>query len=335
MKPDNVARRNVVGSQRGRRAPTVAVLGGGVGGMSAAHELVERGFQVTVYEAKSVQGGKARSIFVPGTGSEGRRGLPGEHGFRFFPSFYKHLPDTMKRIPFGTNAQGVFDNLVATDRTRVFQTSGAWFDLVSHFPRSLEDFRKFQPSSWYARMGIPDADTKEFLRRTMLFLTSCPERRLAECENVTYWDYFDFEHRHPNFRRFFGEIAVQSLVAMRPRLASARTTVTVGLQLLLDHLKPGTQVARVLNGPTHDAWLDPWLLYLRQRGVDYRFGTPVATLECEKGRITGARLASGEVVRADYYVSSLPAERMAPLVNERLAAADPSSPTSPASAADG
>jgi uncharacterized protein with NAD-binding domain and iron-sulfur cluster len=280
MKPDNVARRNVVGSQRGRRAPTVAVLGGGVGGMSAAHELVERGFQVTVYEAKSVQGGKARSIFVPGTGSEGRRGLPGEHGFRFFPSFYKHLPDTMKRIPFGTNAQGVFDNLVATDRTRVFQTSGAWFDLVSHFPRSLEDFRKFQPSSWYARMGIPDADTKEFLRRTMLFLTSCPERRLAECENVTYWDYFDFEHRHPNFRRFFGEIAVQSLVAMRPRLASARTTVTVGLQLLLDHLKPGTQVARVLNGPTHDAWLDPWLLYLRQRGVDYRFGTPVATLEC-------------------------------------------------------
>ncbi|HET6982602.1 MAG TPA: FAD-dependent oxidoreductase [Myxococcaceae bacterium] len=316
MKTDN-------GGGRRGMAPSVAVLGGGVGGMSAAHELVERGFRVTVYEAKSVQGGKARSIFVPGTGSEGRRGLPGEHGFRFFPSFYKHLPDTMKRIPFGTNPQGVFDNLVATDRTRVFQTSGAWFDLVSHFPRSLEDFRKFQPSSWYSRMGIPDADTKEFLRRTMLFLTSCPERRLAESENVTYWDYYDFEHRHPNFQRFFGEIAVQSLVAMRPRLASARTTVTIGLQLLLDHLKPGTQVARVLNGPTHDAWLDPWLLYLRQRGVDYRFGTPVAALDCEKGRIIGARLRSGEIVRADYYVSALPAERMAPLVDEGLAAADP------------
>jgi|GEM_PF-129947 len=323
MKTDNVARRDVVGSRRGRPAPSVAVLGGGVGGMSAAHELVERGFRVTVYEAKSVQGGKARSIFVPGTASEGRRGLPGEHGFRFFPSFYKHLPDTMKRIPFGTNPQGVFDNLVATDRTRVFQTSGAWFDLVSHFPRSLEDLRRFQPSSWYARMGIPDADTREFLRRTMLFVTSCPERRLAEFESVTYWDYYDFEHRHPNFRRFLGEIAVQSLVAMRPRLASARTTVTVGLQLLLDHLKPGTQVARVLNGPTHDVWLDPWLLYLRQRGVDFRLGTPVAALESERGRITGARLASGEVVRADYYVSALPAERMAPLVDERLAAADP------------
>ncbi|HET6983814.1 MAG TPA: FAD-dependent oxidoreductase, partial [Myxococcaceae bacterium] len=58
------------GSQRGR-APSVAVLGGGVGGMSAAHELVERGFRVTVYEAKSIQGGKARSIFVAGTESGG------------------------------------------------------------------------------------------------------------------------------------------------------------------------------------------------------------------------------------------------------------------------
>jgi len=323
MKTDSVARRKVMGSQRGSRAPSVAVLGGGVGGMSAAHELVERGFPVTVYEAKAVQGGKARSVFVPGTGSEGRRGLPGEHGFRFFPSFYKHLPDTMKRIPFGTNPQGVFDNLVAADRTRVFQTSGAWFDLISHFPRSLDDLRRLHPSRSYAQMGIPDADTREFVRRTLLFLTSCPERRLAECENITYWDYFDFDQRHPNFRRFFGEIAVQNLVAMRPRLASARTTLTIGLQLVLDHLRPGTQVDRLLNGPTHDAWLDPWLLYLRQRGVDYRTGTPVAGLQCEKGRITGARLASGEVVRADYYVSALPAERMAALVDEPLAAADP------------
>ena len=25
--------------------------------------------------------------------------LPGEHGFRFFPNFYKHVTDTMSRIP--------------------------------------------------------------------------------------------------------------------------------------------------------------------------------------------------------------------------------------------
>src|SRR5215471_11946804 len=63
---------------------TVAVLGGGVAGLSAAHELAERGFRVHVYERKQALGGKARSIDVPGSGSDGRDPLPGEHDFRAF-----------------------------------------------------------------------------------------------------------------------------------------------------------------------------------------------------------------------------------------------------------
>src|SRR5258708_25812991 len=93
---------------------TVAILGGGVAGLSAAHELAERGYSVSVYESKPIWGGKARSMGSPGTGSDGRRDLPGEHGFRFFPGFYKHLPHTMKRIPCGANPHGVFANLVCT-----------------------------------------------------------------------------------------------------------------------------------------------------------------------------------------------------------------------------
>src|SRR4051794_41489687 len=83
----------------------VAVLGGGMAGLAAAHELAERGFLVDVYERKAL-GGKARSIPVEGTAAGGRKPLPGEHGFRFFPGFYHHVPDTMRPIPFGKNAHG-------------------------------------------------------------------------------------------------------------------------------------------------------------------------------------------------------------------------------------
>ena len=90
----------------------VIILGGGVAGMSAAHELIERGFEVVVLERTYMAGGKARSIPViteggEASGHELARGvaapiehrLPGEHGFRFFPGFYKHVIDTMRRTP--------------------------------------------------------------------------------------------------------------------------------------------------------------------------------------------------------------------------------------------
>ncbi len=65
-------------SQRPRRraGPEVAVLGGGMAGLAAAHELVERGFRVAVYERKAL-GGKARSIPVPASASGGHRALRG------------------------------------------------------------------------------------------------------------------------------------------------------------------------------------------------------------------------------------------------------------------
>ena len=51
----------------------VIVLGGGVAGMSAAHELIERGFEVVVLERRDIAGGKARSIPVidDGAGTSG------------------------------------------------------------------------------------------------------------------------------------------------------------------------------------------------------------------------------------------------------------------------
>src|SRR5438093_9084550 len=105
-----------------RKRDKVAVLGAGVAGLTAAQELIERRFDVTVFENRAEAGGKARSLLVKGTGTGGRRDLPAEHGFRFFPGFYRHVPDTMRRIPHtdGSRAEKtVLDNLVSADRITI------------------------------------------------------------------------------------------------------------------------------------------------------------------------------------------------------------------------
>lgn len=103
---------------------SVAVLGGGVAGLTAAHELAERGYRVTVYERNDAPGGKARSMDVPGTGTGGRLPLPGEHGFRFFPGFYRNLPDTLRRIPYPNNSGSVHGNLTNATECLVARYDG-------------------------------------------------------------------------------------------------------------------------------------------------------------------------------------------------------------------
>src|SRR3954453_2318645 len=119
-------------------ASTVAVLGGGVAGLTAAHELSDRGFAVDVYEARDLFGGKARSFGAPGTGTDGRADLPAEHGFRFFPGFYKHVPDTMQRIPYA--GKRVADNLVEATRALLAQAGGRNEMVgVTHGAATVED----------------------------------------------------------------------------------------------------------------------------------------------------------------------------------------------------
>ncbi|MCI0572389.1 MAG: FAD-dependent oxidoreductase [Myxococcaceae bacterium] len=306
---------------------SVAILGGGVGGMSAAHELAERGFSVTVYEARDALGGKARSICVPGTGLHGRRGLPGEHGFRLFPSFYRHLPDTMARIPFRWNPRGVADNFVSTRRTRLARAEGPPLDVVSRFPRDIHDWR----SAWQAVRrrdvtGIPDDEFTTFARTILTVLTTCEERRLGEYENISYWSYLDAQRRSPSFRLYFGQVALRVMAAMRPEAASLRTVGTIGLQLLLDHFRPGQEVNRLLNGPTSDAWLLPWRSYLEQLGVRFRKSTPIVSLQCQRDRVASVRVMGTdgpEEVRADFYVAALPVEAMVRLLDGPLLEADP------------
>ncbi len=315
------------------------VLGGGIGGMTAAHELAERGFEVVVLERRAAAGGKARSIYgAPRTLGPGPEQYfestvpwaPGEHGFRFFPGFYRHVVDSMRRVPVEAG-RCVADALVATTRVGVTQYGRPMVELPAHFPRSPGDavtvlhnlLLAFSPVT-----GLTPEDVAFFASRIWQILTSCPERRLAEYEQIDWWTFIDAGSRLAAYQKFLAQGNTRSLVAAQARLASARTVGDMFIQLALDILDPTAgAIDRVLDGPTTDVWIDPWKRWTESLGAEYRTGTEVKQIRCDRGRITGVvaeRDGRMELIEGDYYVSALPVERAAPLVTPEMLAADPS-----------
>src|SRR5215207_665183 len=302
---------------------TVAVLGGGVAGLSAAHELAERGFEVTVHEQRDAPGGKARSIPVAGSGVGGRADLPGEHGFRFFPGFYRHLPDTLGRIPL--DGRSVRDHLTGATRI-LFAQAGGPNEIIApaHFPESAEDFavlaRFLRDAA--SQVGVPPQEYAVLVERLLTLLTSCDERREQQWDLQSWWDYTGAERRSAAFQRFLADGLTRTLVAARGREMSARTGGLVLIQLLQDLSRAGGRADRVLDAPTSEVWIDPWVAHVRSRGADVRLGAAVEALHLEGGRIAGATVA-GQRIRADHYVAALPVEVMRQLASPALRAAEP------------
>ena len=116
----------------------VYILGGGVAGLSAAHELAERGFNVVVFEQHDICGGKARSMKNV---APGRPDLPGEHGFRFFPGFYWHLTHTMRRIVVDPLTGRTADqNLVKAEQISIAQDGRPLFVIKATRPNTLDQW---------------------------------------------------------------------------------------------------------------------------------------------------------------------------------------------------
>ncbi len=311
-------------------AQSVIIIGGGVAGLTAAQELAERGFRVQVFERRMVPGGKARSVPVPDSSENGSMPLPGEHGFRFFPGFYKHVPDTMRRIPRAGGGQGsVFDDLVDTTRIEFARAGTSPLVLLPRMPESLSDFKVMMQGLHEAeglRLGLTVEDLEFFAERMWQILTSCKERRLDEYERTGWWNFLDAPNRSKAYQDYLGEGLTRSLVAAKAKLASTKTVGDIGMQLILNLSTPGENSDRVLNGPTNEVWIQPWLKYLTGLGVKYTMGAEVENIGFDNGRVTGVTVKTegGEqTATADYYVMAVPIEVAATLLNEQMLAADP------------
>lgn len=329
---------------------SVAIFGGGVAGMTVAHELACRSgtfvgdlerifrrragraaagdggarkrvvFDIQIYEAKSMLGGKAASYGRPHTGDD--RDLPCEHGFHFFPGFYRHLEDTIGRIPA---TGGAPDDTVAD---HLIPGSWAWtamgrppLELRPHFPRGLRDVLAYgRGLRRFFELGLTVGDLRHFVERVWLLATSSEQRRREELDKISWWDFLQAGQRSPQFQKYLAEAPVVDYIACHAKEASARTVGEIGIQLVYAIAQPWSGGgSRVLDAPMHEALIGPWRRELQRLGVTFRTEHRLESLEVHGGRVTGAQVRSGSgqlhEVDADHYVVALPLEVAEPILN--------------------
>lgn len=251
--------------------------------------------------------------------------LPGEHGFRFFPAFYRNLFDTLKRIPVVAEGQNtndayrtVYDNLVPTeanwlaldDRKLRPNSKTANDGGVVRFPRRL---RKSLRESFdalddiYTELGYTIRDIELLKLRLFKYMTSCQRRRNEEYEAMSWSEFLGLSDLSEVARKDM-ETAPQLLAAMTASQSDARTQGNVATQLLLDPINADERVDSTLNAPTSIAWLGPWKSYLISQGV--RFVPGKLTGFAAKGRsiepVVVCDTGTTRVEASGYYVLAIP-----------------------------
>jgi uncharacterized protein with NAD-binding domain and iron-sulfur cluster len=279
-------------------------------------------------------GGKARSLPVPGSAAGGRLPLPAEHGFRFFPGFYHHVPDTMRRIPFGKNPHGVWDNMVNASETKAPRTNGRADGTIfgvapdPNEARTPDGMRRVLMEG-ISGSGIPPHEGAYFVERLMVFLTSSDERRYGQWEHVGWWDFIRAEGKSEEYQKVLARGLTRTVVAAKERVASTRTIGNMAEAFICNFENRGNDGApdRVLNLPTNEAWITPWAKLLRRLGVVFHGGQAVEALEVRNGRIVAARTkdrrGGRHRIEADWFVSAMPAERARRLWSPRVLRLDP------------
>ena len=214
--------------------------------------------------------------------------IPGEHGFRFFPGFYRHIFDTMKRTPLlndrGLASETAFNQLIQTPNPQL-SLKGGLHDFDSRNITTLAQARRSM-DLMTKQLKFKSTDLLGLSIKTFRFLTSGWKRRENETENITMIDYIG----GANPRRLYTQACLdfidkepRALAAMSAGESDARSQYSILLQLGSKSLPdPAT-----LNGPTSLAWLDPWKAYLKRQGVKFFVGRLVGMAPLDKTQWKG------------------------------------------------
>lgn len=216
---------------------------------------------------------ESRWLFVDTTFSK----MPAEHGFRFFPSFYRHLFDTMKRTPivnpsdYERGRTSVYENLTSSEVLGFARDNGKPSFSVPRKPIASFELMREYTDLVLDNLNYTMSDIGRFQLKLFKYMTSCRKRRVQQYENISWGSFVEETKYSPDSRRHI-ENGPQMSAALRGSKSDARTQGNITVQLLLDQINAGPLCDGTLEGPTSGTWFNHWYDYLAGEGVTFTRG---------------------------------------------------------------
>src|SRR5205823_611760 len=135
--------------------------------------------------------------------------------------------------------------------------------------------------------GIPadrfPLEMADFDRKVLTYLTSSIQRRKSEWDHVSWWDFLGANSKSQFFQNNVARQTTMGLVAVKPEVCSVNSAGNIVEAFVWNFLLPlpgphDAYIARFLNGPTSEVWINPWVDELTRLGVRFHTGAALEAL---------------------------------------------------------
>ncbi len=275
---------------------SVLIIGGGLGGLSAAISLAQSGYDVSLYEKNHHIGGKLNRLEQDG------------FGFDLGPSILT-MPKVFEKL-FSASGKNMEDYvpLVKLDHQwRSFFPNGNVIDLY-------QDLKEMQAKN-------PTLKKKDMRQYQKLLTYS---KKLYDMTEKTYFQHgvddtkgiIQYSGALSALRNFDLFSTVHQAIDKRISNKQLRDMLSYFIKYVGSSPYDAPAVLNMMIYMQHaqGVWYVPGGMHLLAKGlvqlaeeigVTIHTGTKIARLEKKKGEITGARLEDGTVRTADYYIANM------------------------------